>query len=516
MRLPGFDAESGLYKTRGFYCVSVAPHQANGVTPQQFPLQLPSGTPAIGPFPHLLCEPCLLDPVLGCAKECVSCPGPIPDERCTPLKLPCPESECCPPGESPCYLSGASKSCCPPGQSCCNPETNFCCPQGEICCDPKTEFCCPSGHTCCCNPEKDFCCPPGQLCCDPESNLCLDVQTDILNCGACGNVCPVPVNATSTCTSGVCRFVCDPGFTKCGNACVNLTGDTHNCGTCGNVCGQGAACVNGQCVCPSAGILTSFNNVILYDGSCNGIQNLKVSLKVTQDMVATVTPFGGGTPTSDGGFTMQLNAFNPSGQGTSWMQYIFLITGNAINAQVQYWNIAAYNNCVNNCDQNCANQGGNVGQCQNNCPGNCVTSQTQTVNLSKHILDLSSNTIPAGYVFEVDLNSDGKNNITGGTFKVTDNQGNPTSQQFQVDANHQFPIVAFQVNVVGPDNLSNSAFTSGAGTITYESSGQLCVEGGIPDTCSGSGTTTGESSNATYGTIAPPCCGSQLGQSLST
>ena len=60
------------------------------------------------------------------------------------------------------------------------------------------------------------------------------------------------------------------------------------------------------------------------------------------------------------------------------------------------------------------------------------------------------------------------------------------SQRIPFDQQHQFPVVAFQANVVGPDNASNSQFSSsGAGelaTIFYSvSSGQLCAEGTLPE-----------------------------------
>ena len=61
--------------------------------------QISHSQPLIGPFPHLLCQPCVPDPILGCAKECVSCPGPVPDPRCTSLRLPCPANACCPSAE---------------------------------------------------------------------------------------------------------------------------------------------------------------------------------------------------------------------------------------------------------------------------------------------------------------------------------------------------------------------------------------------------------------------------------
>ena len=175
----------------------------------------------IGPFPHVLCQPCSVDQSGKCTQYCVHCPTPEPGPGCWASFTPCAPGECCPPGESPCYVSGQPKSCCGRLESCCNPETGFCCPPWQTCCNPETKFCCPQGHTCCCNPEKDSCCPPGQLCCDPQRNLCADIQTDPLNCGSCGNA-----------------------------------------------CGQGATCVNGQCLCPSAGTLKSSNNVLLYDGIC--------------------------------------------------------------------------------------------------------------------------------------------------------------------------------------------------------------------------------------------------------
>jgi hypothetical protein len=348
-------------------------------------------------------------------------------------------------------------------------------------------------------------CPPGKL---PNG------------CGGCTFTTEPCDAATPTCSSGEvasCGICCPSGQVNCGGTCFNPSTDASNCGTCGNSCPTGEVCVEGQCVLLSGACngqscsagqacfngccatntggltLSSNSNYLLTNGNCQNIKDLKVSLEVTQDMFAISPTLGG-----DAGCTMQLNAYNPAGPTTSWMQYVFLISGNAINYQVQYWDIAAACAC---------------GHALCDCTG-------PLVNQMGTLLSLPNNTIPAGYTLQIDLNNDTAGNITGATFSVTDNDGNTHRQTATLDANHQFPIVAFEVNVVGPDNGSDSQFSSGAGTITYGiSNGQLCVEGGLPDLCSnssGSDTPTGETSNAIYGPIGPPCCASELTQSLST
>jgi hypothetical protein len=370
----------------------------------------------------------------------------------------------CPPGQELCSVSGTAGFCCPPGQSCCDPETNSCCLPGQPCCNGE---CCTQPRWSCCNGE---CCAPGWCCngiCCPE-NVC------------CNGVC---CSAGQACCNGVC---CPAGQCGCDGVC----------------CSEGQACYNGCCATNTSGLtLSSKSNYLLINGNCQNMKDLSVSLNVTQDMVAAVTPSSGGSVTQNGGFDLQLNAYNPAGPTTSWMQYFFNVSGNAISYQVQYHDIQAECACGHAvCD--CA---------------------PPLVNLNGTVLSLSSNTIPAGYVLEIDLSNDSVGNITGAIFTVTDNSGNTTSRSATLPATQQFPIVAFQVNVVGPDGGSNSQFSSGAGTITYEiSNGQLCVEGGLPDLCSESagskaGTAeTAETSNATYGAIGPPCCASQLTQSFQT
>jgi hypothetical protein len=512
MRLPRLTASSSLYRTSSsHYRVAVGGNNALGTTGAESPIA--SRPEVIHPFPHLLCQPCSLDTSGQCTQYCVHCPTPFPSPQCSVSFTPCAASECCGSGQEPCYVPGKSQSCCSPGYSCCNPETNFCCPTEESCCGGA---CCPIGTACCggvccgsgecgCN---GLCCPTGQCCngacCSADQSCCDGVCCLAGQCcnGVCcqaGESCCVePTGGSVCCSTGQCcnGVCCTTGTDRC---CNGVCCPPDQCGCSGACCLAGQTCFNGCCATNTAGLTLSSGSNYLLSNGCQNIQGLKVFLDVTQDMVAAVTPFGGGPATQNGGFAMQLNAYNPEGPTTDWMQYIFLISGNAINYQVQYWDLAAACAC---------------GHAVCDCTG-------PLVNEFGTLLSLPSNTVPAGYALDIELASEtNTGNITGATFTVSDGKGNTKSSTVTLDANHQFPIVAFQVNVVGPDNASSSQFSSGAGTIFYAvSSGQLCVEGGLPDLCSkssGSDRGTAETSNAVYGPIEAPCCASELSQSLST
>ena len=62
------------------------------------------------------------------------------------------------------------------------------------------------------------------------------------------------------------------------------------------------------------------------------------------------------------------------------------------------------------------------------------------------------------------------------------------------------PIVAFELNLVGPGDLQYANFTSGAGRIDYYALPSLTPLNYLPS-CVANGTTTGERSNSTYGTV---------------
>jgi hypothetical protein len=92
-----------------------------------------------------------------------------------------------------------------------------------------------------CGPE----CPDGFANCDKQNtNACeINVRTDVLNCGSCGNACDLP-HATPECSAGECRITtdgCEAGFADCNglpeDGCeVNLAQDKDNCGVCNKVC----------------------------------------------------------------------------------------------------------------------------------------------------------------------------------------------------------------------------------------------------------------------------------------
>jgi hypothetical protein len=77
-------------------------------------------------------------------------------------------------------------------------------------------------------------CPPPRAAC---GDLCLDVQTDVRNCGACGNDCYLP-NADVACQAGKCVMLgCnDPGWADCTSdpGCETPLGQPDTCGACGD------------------------------------------------------------------------------------------------------------------------------------------------------------------------------------------------------------------------------------------------------------------------------------------
>ncbi|MGH7283690.1 MAG: hypothetical protein ACRELY_19365, partial [Polyangiaceae bacterium] len=78
-----------------------------------------------------------------------------------------------------------------------------------------------------------------------------DLQTDVANCGACGNACGSAANAAVTCAAGKCTSTCNAGSIDCNkdpsDGCeATLAGDPKNCSACGRDC-LGGACNGSVC-----------------------------------------------------------------------------------------------------------------------------------------------------------------------------------------------------------------------------------------------------------------------------
>jgi hypothetical protein len=93
-------------------------------------------------------------------------------------------------------------------------------------------------------------CPDLRLAC---GGACVDPQTDPAHCGACNAPCAVRPNARATCTNGGCGFTCEAGTADCdgdaANGCESTNTDVMNCGTCGNRCAPGVMCIDRRCGC---------------------------------------------------------------------------------------------------------------------------------------------------------------------------------------------------------------------------------------------------------------------------
>jgi hypothetical protein len=105
--------------------------------------------------------------------------------------------------------------------------------------------------------------------------------------------------------------------------------------------------------------------------------------------------------------------------------------------------------------------------------------------------------------------------VTGALFTV--GGGGSTSPwqltltDFGESASDLSPIVAFQVNLVGPQGGLSTTFTSGAGNITYKATTPLTAYSAAPPCCADLSGHTQESGNSVYG-LLPAASGTSFKQ----
>jgi hypothetical protein len=127
-------------------------------------------------------------------------------------------------------------------------------------CQPKPGGKCSDAIPCC----NGFCdtgqcpCATGKTLCHGQCVTTSTFDSDLQNCGACGNACPQGL----ACRNGQCvgdsQGDCDEGLVMCGGFCTKLDWDTSNCGECNHICWASDGshlepCVYGQCGCQETG-----------------------------------------------------------------------------------------------------------------------------------------------------------------------------------------------------------------------------------------------------------------------
>ena len=113
--------------------------------------------------------------------------------------------------------------------------------------------------------------------CINGNKQCSGTSTQTCGSGQWGptSACPVPSHGSATCSGGNCGISCDSGYCESGTNCVNKQTDMDNCGTCGNLCNTSkvshstnVTCSSGNCIATSCD--TGYH---VYDGTCEPNDN---------------------------------------------------------------------------------------------------------------------------------------------------------------------------------------------------------------------------------------------------
>jgi hypothetical protein len=201
------------------------------------------------------------------------------------------------------------------------------------------------------------------------------------------------------------------------------------------------------------------------NGSPIPIEGIVVTIEVTEDLV--------GTPP----FSLQLNAWSPSGDLDNWQQYGI--------------SMAPGSNQLNSFAENWPASGNNLFNIE---PNGFITLPNET-------------TIPKGYkiVIELTYMNDNTGNVNGSVVTVFDESGTTLGSQTitligqalaaggTITEADLAPIASFQLVLVGWANYTDTSFSAGAGTIIYQSSTLMAAEASNPST--------GENANSIYGVL---------------
>jgi hypothetical protein len=230
---------------------------------------------------------------------------------------------------------------------------------------------------------------------------------------------------------------------------------------------------------PAGGLRSNYNYLLHQD--CNPFVNnqssadacLTINIDVMQDIICKSS--SGSTQ----GFSFQLNCWSPKTRTCAYQQYVIALFGNELRYGIEYWD-ASNSNLFDPVVQN--------------------------------LQSLPSPMLPQNYKLVISLFSDQQTgNIAGVNFGVVDSGGNKIANVTQqilsisgASAQDLGPIVAFELNLVGPDNKESVVLSQGAGIISYWAPNNLVVfnpKGGVPLQCINFGGGTGETANSVYGSL---------------
>jgi hypothetical protein len=216
-------------------------------------------------------------------------------------------------------------------------------------------------------------------------------------------------------------------------------------------------------VAPTPHNFGSDANYLLFS-NCRHLQDVEASIEITEELVGS------------NGFGLQLNASSPNSFTTVWQQYLVVVQEWTLRISVELWH----------------------------------SGSDEVINEWFTWAAFPWDTLQAGDKFTIQLKTDTEGNVIAASFVGESNGSTFDSQTIvltelettegnEVTQADLAPVVAFELDIVGPDN-GQSTELSGGGTIRYYARPSLTPLSELP-TCVESRLVTRETSNCLYGTL---------------